>query len=203
MRQIAYHSKPMQTAGFAHPVRNAAVLGLQQGMSIADFGAGSGAYVFAIAERLGNTGHIYAVDVQRDLLRRIHTEAHKRGFKNIGIIWADLEEEGASKLAEHSLDLVLISNLLFQLDDQSAVLYEAHRVLKPSGQLAVIDWSDPIENASRSNGARSFGPKKQHVVTKEKTLELARKAGFELTREFPAGAHHYGLVFHVVHNMPV
>jgi ubiquinone/menaquinone biosynthesis C-methylase UbiE len=189
MQQTAHRSEPLNTAGFAHPVRNVAALGLQAGMTVADFGSGSGAYTLAIAARLEGSGHVYAVDIQRDLLRRTHNEAHKRGLKNLSVIWADLEKRGASKIADRKLDLVLISNLLFQLDDKSAPLLEAWRILKPTGYLAIIDWSDSFGG---------MGPIKQDVVTKEKALELAQKTGFELTREFPAGAHHYGLIFRLV-----
>ena len=179
---------PLQTASFAHPVRNVGALGIEAGMTVADFGSGSGAYALAIADRLAN-GHIYAIDVQRDLLRRTHTEAHKRGHKNLSVIWADLEKPGASKLADHKLDLVLISNLLFQLEDKSAPLLEAWRILKPTGNLGVIDWSDSFAG---------MGPVKKDVVTKGTAIALAQKAGFDLTREFVAGAHHYGLIFRLV-----
>jgi len=189
MQQTALHSTPLKTAGFAHPARNVGALGLQQGMTVADFGSGSGAYVLAMAERLGNTGHVYAIDVQRDLLRRIHTEAQKRGYKNVEIVWSDLEKEHASKLAEHSVDLVLISNLLFQLEDKSAPLGEAWRILKPGGKLAVIDWSDSFGG---------MGPVKKEVVTKDAALSFVRESNFELVREFEAGAHHYGLIFRPV-----
>ena len=154
-------------------------------MSVVDFGAGGGAYVFAIAERLEGAGHIFAIDIQRDLLRRIHTEAARRGHKNIEVLWSDLEGGHASKLAEHSIDVVLMSNLLFQLSDKAVVFHEAHRVLRPRGKLVLIDWSDSF---------RHMGPHPRDVVKKEEALSLARNCGFELAREFDAGAHHYGLM---------
>lgn len=170
---------------FAHPVRNVGAFGLGAGMKVADFGSGSGAYVLAMAPLVGESGHVYAVDVQRDLLRRTHTEAHRRGMRNVSVVWADLERAGASKLADRSLDLVLISNLLFQVEEKAAVLAEAWRVLKPTGTLGVIDWSDSFGG---------MGPVKQHVVKKEQALALLRDAGFELSHEFEVGAHHYGLL---------
>ncbi|MDP3965173.1 MAG: methyltransferase domain-containing protein [bacterium] len=171
---------------FAHPARNVGALGITPGMKVADFGSGGGAYTLAIAESLTNSGHVYAIDVQRDLLRKTKNEAHKRGYKNVEIIWGDLEYAGAAKIADGALDVVLISNLLFQINDKNAVLAEARRVLKPSGRLVIIDWSDSFGG---------MGPQEVDVVTKEATESLALSCGFEHVREFPAGSHHYGLVF--------
>jgi len=191
MQHVQTHS-PLATHGFAHPRRNVGVLGVEPGMSVADFGSGSGAYVLAIAERLEGAGHVYAIDVQRDLLQRIKNEAHRRGFKNVEVIWADLERPGASKIVDRHLDFVLISNLLFQVENKVAVLVEAERILRPNGRLAIIDWSDP---ALSNESQRRVGPHRDHVISKSSVVELAESAGFELQREFPAGAHHYGLVF--------
>ncbi len=180
---------PLQTANFAHPRRNVGALGVEPGMSVADFGSGSGIYVLHIAEALEHSGRVYAIDVQQDLLKRIKNEAQRRGFKHVDVIWTDLERASASKLAKQSLDLVLISNLLFQLENKVAVLAEAWRILKPKGRLAIIDWSESFGG---------LGPQKADVVSKEKALTLARENGFELQREFSAGAHHYGLIFRLV-----
>jgi ubiquinone/menaquinone biosynthesis C-methylase UbiE len=176
---------PLNTAGFAHPVRNVDALGVEPGNTVADFGSGSGAYVLAIAEKLQNEGHVYAIDVQQDLLRRTKNEAHKKGFKNVEIIWGDLEKAGGSKIADRHVDLVLISNLLFQVDDKTILLAEAKRILRKSGRLVIIDWSESFDG---------MGPIKRAVVTRESALDLAKKAGFEQVEEFDAGAHHYGLI---------
>lgn len=173
--------------GFAHPVRNISELRVEPGMKTADFGAGSGAYTLAIAGALSGTGMVYAIDVQRDLLRRIKNETVARKLKNVETIWSDLEKPGGSKLADTMLDLVLMSNILFQLADKKAALAEAHRTLKNDGRLCIIDWSASF---------RGTGPRQEDVVEKGAAVSLAEEAGFRLAREFPAGAHHYGLIFH-------
>src|SRR3989344_5324127 len=185
MQQTAPRHLAQDTAGFAHPRRNVAALGVQSGMRVADFGAGSGAYTLALAERLEGSGRIYAIDVQRDLLRRIANEAARRGYKNVEVIWGDLEVPRASKLADGSIDLVLMSNLLFQVPDKTPVLREARRIVKGNGHIAIIDWSESFGG---------MGPIKEDVVKKETALELSEKAGLSLVREFTAGAHHYGLL---------
>lgn len=170
---------------FAHPARNVSALGIHPGMKVADFGSGSGAYVLAIAEALCNSGHVYAVDVQRDLLRRTKNESNKQGYKNVEIIWSDLERRGGSKMADNALDVVLISNLLFQVHEKDIVIEEAARVLRNQGRLAIVDWNESYGGT---------GPIEQDVVDRKTALGLAEKSGFEFVKEFSAGAHHYGII---------
>jgi len=179
----------LQTAGFAHPPSNVDALGLKPHMLVADFGAGSGHYTLEMAQQLVK-GRVYAIDIQQDLLRRVHREAHQRGLKNVEIIWSDLEKAGGSKIADRHVDLVLVSNLLFQLEDKRAPLHEARRILRPAGMLAIIDWRD-------SYGG--LGPIKKHVVKPAAAAELAAACGFALVEEFDAGAHHYGMILRPIH----
>jgi ubiquinone/menaquinone biosynthesis C-methylase UbiE len=177
---------PLKTAGFAHPVRNVAMLGIEPGMAIADFGAGSGVYTIAIAKRLEGVGRVYAIDIQRDLLQRIKNESHRGNFHNVEVLWADLEVPGATKIADGKLDLVLISNLLFQIEQKAMVLAEANRILRMRGRFAIIDWLESFGGT---------GPIKEHVVSKDEAIGLGESAGAKFEREFNAGAHHYGLIF--------
>jgi ubiquinone/menaquinone biosynthesis C-methylase UbiE len=176
----------MKVENFAHPPRNVAEFGISPGMSVADFGSGSGAYVLLLAEALSGSGHVYAVDIQKDLLRRTYNEAKRRGFHDVKVLWGDLEMPGGSKIADNALDRVLISNLLFQVEDRSMVLAEANRVLKHSGKLIIIDWSESFGG---------MGPQKADVVSKGTATALAMDNGFVIDKEFLAGAHHYGLIF--------
>ena len=176
-------------AGFANPVENILAIGLQGGMKIADFGAGSGAYTLAAARTVGAHGKVYAVEVQKDLLTRIKNTATQEHLDNVEIIWGDFELPHGSRIADCLVDVVIISNALFQLENKSGALHEARRILKPAGKLAIIDWSESYSG---------MGPTKSDVVQKEAALELARMAGFTLMNEFAAGAHHYGLLLRPV-----
>jgi ubiquinone/menaquinone biosynthesis C-methylase UbiE len=155
-------------------------------MVVADFGAGSGHYALEMAQLLNGEGHVYAIDVQKDLLTRLRNETHKRGYKNVEIIWGDLERPGASKLADSLVDLVLMSNILFQLEIKEPPVEEAWRILKPHGRLVVIDWSESFGG---------LGPIKKHVFKKDDAVQLIPAHGFRFAEEFEAGAHHYGIIF--------
>ena len=180
---------PTKRKTFAHPMRNISAMSLDHGMRVADFGSGSGAYVLAIARELEGSGRVFAIDIQQDLLRRIRTEARTHHLGNVSTVWADLEQSSGSKIKDRYIDRVLISNILFQVEDKKTILREAWRILKTNGRLIVIDWSESF---------RGMGPIKAHVVSEETARSLAHECGFELLHEFPAGAHHYGLIFRLV-----
>lgn len=172
-------------AGFANPAQNILAAGVQAGMKVGDFGAGSGAYTLGCARTVGKVGKVYAVDVQKDLLTRIKNDATKEKLDNIEIIWGDFEMSGGSRVGDALLDRVFLSNTLFQLENKIGALHEIRRVLKPGGKLVVIDWSDSF------NG---MGPEESAVVTKTEAIKLVQASGFAVASEFNAGAHHYGLL---------
>ncbi|MBI2048494.1 MAG: methyltransferase domain-containing protein [Parcubacteria group bacterium] len=172
------------SGNFAHPETNVAAMQFDPGMKIADFGAGSGAYTLAAARAVGRTGRVYAVDVQKDLLTRIKNNALREKLECVDIIWGDFEKLGGTNIKDKSLDAVIMSNVLFQLEHTPGAFAEAQRVLRPDGRLIIIDWADSFGG---------MGPEPRRVVTKAAALAMAQAEGFTLLREFPAGAHHYGL----------
>lgn len=184
MQHMQRHGAP-EAQDFADPARNIKLFGIEHGMKVADFGAGTGAYTLEIAKTLSGSGKVYAIDIQKDLLRRIHSEAQKRALKNIEIIWADLEVRGSSKISDHTVDRAILSNLLFQLPNKSVALEEAKRVIKPNGRVILIDWSESFGG---------MGPHKNDVLSKTAAKALASSVGLRVEDEFSAGAHHYGLI---------
>ena len=171
---------------FADPKKNVEQLDLRPGLIVADFGSGSGLYALALAEAVGETGQVFAVDVQRDLLTRLKNIATQRKLENIEVIWGDIEEIEGAHIARETLDMVLISNTLFQVENKINVFKEAWRVLKPQGALAIIDWSESFSG---------LGPPESYIVRPAEVILLATDNGFMLSRDFNPGDHHYGIIF--------
>jgi ubiquinone/menaquinone biosynthesis C-methylase UbiE len=174
-------------------------MGIKPGMIVADFGSGSGHYIFPLAEAVGKTGRVYAIDVQRDLLRRIKNEARRRTYHHVDVLWGDVESPGGSKLADEFADIVLMSNILFQLEDKYAALNEAGRILKPHGKLVIIDWHggapDQDSDEERMIFTPSIGPHRRDIVSRAEALEFARSTGYEPVRDLDVGSYHYGILF--------
>ncbi|HAS84892.1 MAG TPA: hypothetical protein DCS23_02360 [Candidatus Yonathbacteria bacterium] len=168
-----------------NPEENIKALGVYEGMVIADLGAGTGAYTLPLAEKVGESGRVYAVEVQKDFLTNIKDEATRRGLKNVELLWGNIENIGGTKIKDGVCDAVIISNVLFQAEDKSGLLREASRILKVGGKLFLIDWTDSFNN---------LGPAPKMVVTKDTALALCEAEGFVLKNEVPVGEHHYGLL---------
>ncbi|MBU0722856.1 methyltransferase domain-containing protein [Patescibacteria group bacterium] len=171
---------------FADPKNNIDQLGRIEGMKIADFGAGTGAYSIPLAKKVGDSGRVYAIEVQKSFLLNISTAALQENLTNVKVLWGDIEILGSSGLADQIIDIVVIANVFFSVEDKKEVVAEASRVLVPKGQILFIDWKDSYGGV---------GPQPDMVVSPEKTRELFEQGGFFLEKEFPAGDHHYGFIF--------
>ncbi len=171
---------------FCDPKQNVLQLGLREGMKVGDLGSGSGHYALAASPLVGNEGHVYAIDVQEDILKSLKTEAQSRGITNIETLWGDFEKLGGTKLKDHSLDAVILSNTLFQLDRKAGALAEIKRILRPGGRLLVVDWAGSYEG---------IGPHPDRLITEYVAEDLFITGGFHKVKDFRAGPHHYSIVF--------
>ncbi len=164
---------------FLNPTEILKELKIKKDFIAADFGCGSGGWVLPLAGILED-GKVYAIDLLEEPLSALRSKMKTFNVLNIEPIQADVEKN--SKLLNNSCDLVLMTNLLFQVDDMNKVLEEAKRVLKEKGRILIVDW----EHDS------ALGPENKVSVSKVK--EIAEKIGFSLEKEFKAGIYHWALI---------
>lgn len=158
-------------------------LKLRDNMTAVDFGCGSGGWVIPLAKRLSN-GRVIAIDILEESLSALGSKVQLEKIFNIRTIRADIESEDDLKLSDESCNLVLMTNLLFEVEDKKRVLEKAKRVLKSKGKILVVDWK--MES--------SLGPEEGRVSADD-VKNLAEEIGLKLKKEFSAGNYHYGLVF--------
>jgi ubiquinone/menaquinone biosynthesis C-methylase UbiE len=150
-------------------------------MVAADFGCGSGGWAIPLAQIL-KEGKVYAIDLLEEPLSVLRSKIRTNNIFNIEVVKADVEKT-IIRLLANSADIVLMTNLLFQVKNKPVVVTEAARVLRPGGKLLVIDW----------NKDSAIGPDKR--IGEQEVKDLADRAGFKLIEEFEAGSQHFGLVF--------
>lgn len=158
-------------------------LDLKDSMMGAEFGCGSAIFALSLAKRL-RKGRVYALDIQEEKLSAVKGRASIEKVTNIMPILCDLEREKGSTLHADSLDVVLIPNLLFQVENKHAIIVEAARILKSNGELLVIDWAEEAPGGPKSG-----------LVSRDEVKKIAQESGLSLKKEFMVGDYHYALLF--------
>lgn len=166
---------------FSDPLKNLKALGLREDNIVADLGAGTGYYSIA-AGTLVPKGKVYAVELQKDFLETIKNKVKDAYLRNVEIIWGNVEKLGGTKIGDGIVDAVIVSNILFQVEDKVQFIEETKRILKQNGRVLLIDWSE-----SSIMGATK-------IVPENKAREMFEKKGFVLDRKIDAGGHHYGMI---------
>lgn len=179
----------MNGSSFLNPDFVVGELGLAEGMSVGDFGCGSGHLAVLIAQKIGVNGKLYAIDILEDKLDSVRVKAKTANVENIETVRANLEVLGSTGLANDSQDLVLLINILFQSQKKQDIFKEAHRVLKPGGRLVVIDWQ-------KASGG--FGPPDELRTSEAELYSMVEQVGFSKDRPLNVGQFHYGSLFQKV-----
>ncbi len=169
-------------ASFLNPEKVFNELELQENMTAADFGCGAGGWAIPLAKRL-KEGRVYAIDILEEPLSALKSKMETEKILNIEPIYSNIEKLNGSTLPDSYVDLVLITNLLFQAEDKKRILAEAKRILKNQGIMLIVDWKTGI----------SVGP--ENKISQQEIQNLANELDFKFKKEFSAGAYHYCLIF--------
>jgi ubiquinone/menaquinone biosynthesis C-methylase UbiE len=109
--------------------------GIEEGFHVLDYGCGSGSYITAVAQLVGKSGKIYALDINPLAIEMVKKVAAKNQLTNVETILSDRK----TGLSNENIDVVLLYDTFHDLTDPDGVLEELHRVLKPDGILSISD----------------------------------------------------------------
>lgn len=154
-------------------------IGLEPGMAFADLGCGEGFFALPAARMVGETGHVYALDVNPGAVERLAQTATEEGLGNISVMAGTAED---NMLCEDCADIAFFGIVLHDFQDASVVLRNARAILKPGGRLFNLDWKkEPME----------LGPPLEIRFDEETAVRLITDAGFVVESVRDAGPRHY------------
>lgn len=142
------------------------LLGLKEGSSVADIGAGSGWFTVRAARRVGRRGVVYAVEINRDYLRHIRERAAQEKLPNIRTIPGRPDDP---RLPARSVDAALLLKAYHEVAKPIALLEHLRTAMRLGARLGIIDRN--------GNGS-------DHGLNADVVIAEAARAGFTLAEQY-------------------
>ncbi len=116
--------------------------GLKPGGRALDVAGGTGDLSLGMARQVGRDGLVLLTDVNHEMLRRGRDRVLDAGV--VGHVQCALANAEALPFPSAGFDCVTIAFGLRNVTDKPKALAEMRRVLKPGGQLLVLEFSKPV-----------------------------------------------------------
>ena len=113
------------------------VLRIAKGATVADIGAGSGYITVRLAARVGPTGHVYANDLQPQMLDMLRRRLARDGVANVTLVQGTADDP---KLPPAAVDLELMVDVYHELSQPQVMLRRLREALKPAGRLVLLEY---------------------------------------------------------------
>jgi predicted methyltransferase len=130
-------------------------LGIADGSTVADIGAGAGWFTIRLARRVGPNGTVYAQDVQKQMLEAIRRRVAREGLRNVQ---TRLGQGSTPNLPPRALDAVLVVDVYPEVEDRVAFLRNLAVALKANGRVGIVNYKPgqggPGPASSTNEGVR-------------------------------------------------
>ena len=155
------------------------LLQLKPGMTIADVGAGFGAWTTAFSKWTGPSGRVFSTDVGEKQLAFLRETTKREGLTNVTVLDG---AERSTNLPANCCDAILIRDAYHHLTQPADVLRSVAASLKPGGRLAVIDFP-PRPNSEVPPGVPAN--RRGHGVPPEVVIEEVKAVGLTMVSQNP------------------
>ena len=141
-------------------------MGVEEGMTVADLGTGTGYFVPHLAGAVGENGRVLAVDIEPAMLEYVARLAEKRDLANIDTIRA---EPSNSQLPEASVDRILTVNVWHHIPNRAAYSEHLASRLADGGSVWVVDFTKEAP----------MGPPVRHRLSPNTIVEELEAGGLQ------------------------
>ncbi len=117
-------------------------------MTVADVGAGFGAWTMRFSKVVGPSGRVYSTDIGATQLAALREMKEREGLTNIIVLEGAVD---SSNLPALCCDAILIRDAYHHLTQPAVIVRSLAAALKPGGRLAVIDFP-PRPNSEVPSG---------------------------------------------------
>src|ERR1700719_1697908 len=124
----------------------------------ADIGAGAGRYACAAAKLVGDSGKVFATEIDQGKLAKLRSEVTKRHLNNVIVLES---KEADTNLPSECCDAIFLRRVYHHLTRPAEFDAALVRSLKPGGRLAIIEFPprsglEPVEGVPANRGGHGI-----------------------------------------------
>jgi len=138
---------------------------IHPGASVLDLGSGPGFWTFPLADKVGATGMVWALDVSQEMLDEL---AKHNPPKQVHLVQSELPK---INLPDASLDWLWAAFVYHEVTPPRKLADEMFRVTRGEGVVAILDW--------RPDAVGEGGPPRRHRLSVAQVSKFLHEAGFQ------------------------
>lgn len=120
------------------PAEVVRLLELREGMTVVDLGAGTGYFLRHLAQAVGASGHVLALDTERAMVAHMERRIETEGLRAARARVAQPEDPG---LDPSSVDRILVVDTWHHIADRERYAARLRDALRPGGFVLVVDFT--------------------------------------------------------------
>lgn len=149
-------------------------LGIGEGQTVCEIGAGDGELSVAAARLVGPRGHVYTSELGDSRVRSLGEKVAASGFGQITVVAGD---RAKTNFPNDTCDALFMRNVYHHFEDPVAMGRAMVASVKPGGRVAVVDFTPPGTEAARPEDRDRDG---MHGVTAASVEREMTEAGLEM-----------------------
>lgn len=162
-----------QQAGSVATERIFEALGVREGQTICEMGAGDGELSVAAAKLVGASGRVYTSELGDDRVKALRKKVEGSGLAQITVVEGNAT---ATNFPEAACDALFMRNVYHHFEDPAAMNQSIAAAVKPGGKVAVVDFTPPGKEAERPSDRDQDG---KHGISADTLARELKAAGFE------------------------
>jgi tRNA A58 N-methylase Trm61 len=148
-------------------------IGVREGSTVCEIGAGDGELSLAAARAAGPAGRVLTSELGDDRVKSLREKVSASGLANISVVAGDPTK---TNFPDNGCDALFLRNVYHHFADPPAMTASILAAVRPGGRVAVVDFTPPDKEAPRPADRGRDG---MHGVRPETVAREMNQAGFE------------------------
>ena len=151
-----------------------AALGVREGMTVCEMGAGDGDLSIAAARLVGSSGRVYSRELGDDRVKSLRGKIENSGLSQVSVVASDAAR---TNFPDGACDSLFMRSVYHHFADPAVMNASIATALKPGARLVIVDFTPPPGNEATCPADR--GKDGMHGITAPTLSRELTEAGFQ------------------------